>query len=138
MTVVREIICRSIADRSTAFIADELWVEVRKHDRGISIASIYRTLTDLVQAGLLREIHGPRDERAFVKSASTAATSGHLICKDCHRIVPLSDDCLALREGAMIRGLGFETGGMHLQIEAACESLKRCGTCENHDDPPPR
>ena len=135
MTLVRKIICRSIAQRNSAFVADELWQDTRKHDRGISIASIYRTLTDLVQTGQLREIHGPRDERSYVKSASTAATSGHLICKDCHRIVPLSDDCLALREGGMIRGLGFETGGMHLQIEATCESLKRCGTCENLGDP---
>lgn len=133
MTVVREVICRSIADRTSSFIAEQLWQETRRHDPGISITSIYRTLTDLVQAGLLREIHGPREERAFVKSVSTTATSGHLICKDCHRIVPLSDDCLALREGAMIRGMGFETGGMHLQIEATCESLKRCGTCENRD-----
>ena len=87
MTVVREIICRSINTRNSDFVADELWREARKHDRGISVASIYRTLTDLVQAGLLQEIHGPREQRAFVKSASTSATSGHLICKDCHRIV---------------------------------------------------
>ncbi len=134
MTVVREIICRSIADRKAAFIADELWEDVRKIDRGVSIASIYRTLTDLSQAGLLREIHGPQDERSFVVAGSTAASAGHLICKDCHRIVPLNDECLALREGAMIRGLGFETGGMHLQIEATCESMKRSGACENHSD----
>lgn len=133
MTVVREIICRSIANRNSAFVAEELWQEARKHDRGISMASVYRALVDLVEAGLLREIHGPSEQRSFVKSASTAAATGHLICKDCHRIVPLSDGCLALREGAMIRGLGFQTGGMHLQIEAACESLKRSGTCENRD-----
>jgi Fur family ferric uptake transcriptional regulator len=136
LTVVREIICQSIAVRESAFVAEDIWNEARKQDRGISIASIYRTLADLIQAGLLREIHGPRDERSYVKSASTTATSGHLICKDCHRIVPLSDDCLALREGAMIRGLGFETSGMNLQIEATCESLKRCGTCENRMDSP--
>jgi Fur family ferric uptake transcriptional regulator len=135
MTVAREIICQSIAGRDTAFVAEEIWNEARKQDRGISIASIYRALADLVQAGLLREIHGPRDERSYVKSTSTAATSGHLICKYCHRIVPLSDDCLALREGAMIRKLGFETSGMKLQIEATCESMKRCGTCENYDVP---
>jgi Fur family transcriptional regulator, ferric uptake regulator len=132
MTVVREIICRTITGWDSSFVAEELWQEARKHDRGISIASIYRTLTSLLQAGLLREIHGPREERSYVKSASATASSGHLICRDCHRIVPLSADCLALREGAMIRSLGFETGGMHLQIEAACESLKRCGACENH------
>lgn len=130
MTVVREMICRELGERSSAFTADELWQEVRKKDPGISMASIYRTLTDLVEAGLLREIRGPRDQRSFVKSDSPAATSGHLICKDCHRIVPLDDGCLVLREGAMIRGLGFDTAGMHLQIEAECESLKRCGTCD--------
>lgn len=135
MTIVRRIICRSIAARDSAFVAEEMWQEARKHDRGISMASVYRTLADLIEAGLLREIHGPSEQRSFVKSASTAAATGHLICKDCHRIVPLSDDCLALREGAMIRGLGFQTGGMHLQIEAACESLQRCGTCENRGGP---
>ncbi|MES2922206.1 MAG: transcriptional repressor [Verrucomicrobiota bacterium] len=136
MTVVRQIICQTITGRESTFVAEGLWNEARKHDRGISMASVYRTLTDLVEAGLLREIHVPGDQRSFVKSASTAATSGHLICKDCHRIVPLSDGCLALREGAMIRNLGFQTGGMHLQIEAACESLQRCGTCENRVDSP--
>jgi Fur family ferric uptake transcriptional regulator len=134
MTVVREMVCGAVVARPTAFVAEELWQEVRRKDPGISMASIYRTLTDLVEAGLLREIRGSRDQRSFVKADSPAATSGHLICKDCHRIVPLDDGCLALREGAMIRGLGFDTAGMHLQIEAECESLKRCGTCENGAD----
>jgi Fur family transcriptional regulator, ferric uptake regulator len=135
MTVVREMICRSVTARESAFVAEELWQQVRRMDPGISMASIYRTLTDLVEAGLLREIRGPRDQRSFVKSDSPTTTSGHLICKDCHRIVPLDDGCLALREGPMIRGLGFDTSGMHLQIEAECESLKRCGTCENQANP---
>jgi Fur family transcriptional regulator, ferric uptake regulator len=135
MTVVRRIICQAIAGRESAFVAEELWQEVKKQDRGIAMASVYRALADLLAASLLREIHGPREQRSFVKSGSTCATTGHLICKDCHRIVPLSNDCLALREGAMIRGLGFQTGGMHLQIEAACESLKRCGTCANKVQP---
>lgn len=136
MTVVREVICQSISHRESAFTAEELWLEVRKQDPGISMASIYRTLTDLVEADLLREIHRPRDQRSFVKSGLAAAASGHLICKDCRRIIPLSADCLTLREGAMIRGLGFDAGGMHLQIEAACESLKRCGVCENQNRSP--
>lgn len=130
MTVVREMICRVVGERGAAFVAEELWQEVRRIDPGISMASIYRSLTDLVEAGLLREIRGPSDQRSFVKTDSPTATSGHLICKDCHRIVPLDDGCLALREGAMIRSLGFDTAGMHLQIEAECESMKRSGTCE--------
>ncbi len=135
MTVVREVISKTVSHADVAFVAEELWVNVRKLDPAISMASIYRTLADLVDAGLVQEIHGQRDQRSFVKAVADEAASGHLICKDCHRIVPLHDDCLALREGAKLRSLGFATAGMRLQIEAACESLKRCGTCENAPEP---
>jgi Fur family transcriptional regulator, ferric uptake regulator len=132
LTVVREIICQCIGTRNDAFVAEDLWQETRKLDPGISISSIYRTLADLVEGELLKEIRSHGEHRRFMKSSSAAAT-GHLICKDCRRVIPLQDQCLALREGALIRGLGFQTGGMHLQIEAACESLSRCGSCENLD-----
>jgi Fur family transcriptional regulator, ferric uptake regulator len=134
MTVVREIICKAIATRDSAFVTEDLWKEVRKHDPGISMASVYRTVADLLEAKLLQEIRGPREHRSFVKSGSAEAATGHLICKDCRRILPLDAGCLALREGAVIRGLGFQTAGMHLQIEAGCDALKRCGTCENLPD----
>lgn len=131
MTPVREVICKSIADRNEPFVADELLELARKLDRGISSASVYRTLSDLVEAGLLKEIRGPRDQRSFVPAGTSSASVGHVVCSDCHRIIPLDDECVPLREGAMLKRMGFSSGGMHLRIEAACESLKRCGTCEN-------
>lgn len=134
MTIVREMISKAVSQSGSAFVADELWLKVRKIDPAVSMASIYRTLADLVDAGLLREIHGQRDQRSFVKDEADQSSSGHVICKDCHRIIPLNDDCLALREGAMLRSLGFASQGMHLQIEAACESLKQSGICNQPAD----
>ncbi len=131
MTIVRDIISKTVGGSGSAFVADELWLQVRKIDPTISMASIYRTLADLVDAGLVREIHGQRDQRSFVKEEADESATGHVICKDCHRIIPLNNDCLALREGAKLRSLGFATHGMHLQIEAACESLKQSGVCDH-------
>ncbi|WP_338285376.1 transcriptional repressor [Luteolibacter sp. LG18] len=130
MTPVREMLCRAIEHSEGAFVADELLERARKLDRGISSASVYRALSDLVEAGLLREIRGPRDQRSFVRAGTPQAKVGHVVCTDCHRVIPLEDECVPLREAAMLKRMGFAAGGMHLRIEAACESMKRCGTCE--------
>lgn len=130
LTVVREMICRCAGETDAAFDAQSLWTDVRKLDRGISIASVYRTISDLTEAGLLNEINSSREEKSYVVSDAAAIPTGHLICKDCQRIFPLNDNCIGLREGPLLKNLGFQAGGMHLQIEAACESLRRCGTCE--------
>ncbi len=135
LTFVRRVICDCTARREAAFTADDLWTECRKIDHGISIASVYRTLVDLVQAGLVREIPRPNEQRLFVRADAAAADKGYLICKNCDRVIPLEDDCLALREGAAIRGLGFQTGGMRLLIEANCEALQKGGNCEHCKNP---
>lgn len=131
MTPVREVLCRVIVDSEKAFVADELLDRARKLDRGISCASVYRALSDLVEAGLLREIRGERDQRSFVMAGLKHAAIGHVVCSDCRRVIPLEDECVPLREAAMLKRLGFAAGGMHLRIEASCESMKRCGICEN-------
>lgn len=132
MTPVREILCRAIFKGATTFTAEDLLDRGRKLDRGISSASVYRTVADLVVAGLLREIRNQRDQRSFVVVEDAAQTPvGHVVCADCQKVIPLDDECAPLREGAMLKRMGFSAGGMHLQIEASCESMQRSGTCEN-------
>jgi Fur family ferric uptake transcriptional regulator len=131
LTYVRRLICERTALSETPFTADDLWSETRRTDQGISIASVYRTLADLVEAGLLREIPRPGEQRMFVRTGSGSQAKGHLICKDCKRVIPLDDDCLALREGAAVKTLGFHASGMNLRIEAHCENLRQSGTCEH-------
>ena len=96
MTPVREMLCRAIEGSEGAFIAEELLERARKLDRGISSASVYRALSDLVEAGLLREIRGPREMRSFVTAGPSHSTVGHVVCADCHRVIPLEDECAGL------------------------------------------
>ncbi|NJM36602.1 MAG: hypothetical protein HC845_01305, partial [Akkermansiaceae bacterium] len=131
ITAVRKIICHSIFEQQQAFTADELWREARKQDRGISLASVYRTLTDLVRSQLVREIPGPRDQRLFIKSYSPEKSCGQLVCSDCQRIIPLNENLHLPQQGAALKELGFDPGMMHVHIHASCESFHRCGVCEN-------
>lgn len=47
-TYVRKLICEHVARQKSPFTADHLWSEASRSDSGISIASVYRTLADLV------------------------------------------------------------------------------------------
>jgi Fur family ferric uptake transcriptional regulator len=132
MTPVREILCKAIVKGAPTFTAEDLLDRGRKLDRGISSASVYRTVADLVVAGLLREIRNHRDQRSFIVVDQAESTPvGHVVCADCQKVIPLDDECVSLREGAMLKRMGFSSGGMHLQIEASCESMQKSGVCEN-------
>jgi len=65
MTQVRVILCQVMAARTSAFVAEEVGEWAREIDRGISSASVYRALSDLVAAGLLAEIEAPSERRRY-------------------------------------------------------------------------
>jgi len=128
-TRVREVISRVIAAQIAPFSAEELRVQALRIDRGISYASIYRTLASLVEAGLLREFAGPDEHRCYTPADTAHAGVSNIVCTDCGQVVPMNDDCLPLREGFLARQLGFTPRKMSLRIEASCEELRRCGAC---------
>lgn len=133
-TPVRAIIANVVSAHPGLFTAEQLLPLARSVDRGISQASIYRTLADLVDFGLLHESRGISDERCYAvvppersKDLSSVAT---LVCLDCGELHPLQTPCLAMREGSVVRQAGFTARKLDLRIEAECESLRTTGRCD--------
>ena len=123
LTHVRTVICRVVAARDALFTADQLLPLVRAADRGISLASIYRTLGDLSRFGLLHESRGAHDERCYAvvppERAGALASAVTVVCRDCGELHPLEAPCLALRETASVRQAGFNPRKLDLQIGRA-------------------
>ncbi len=134
MTVVREIICRIITGWDGAFLSDELWGEARKIDPGISQASVYRTLRDLVKGGLLREIHGPEKHRSFIRSHVTSPSQVTFVCMECHRAIPAEDESISRRLLAVIPEFGLMRDRFHLSIQGTCTEFRNSGLCETFTD----
>lgn len=126
---MRDVLSKVIAAQAAPFTAEELLVLARRVDRGISHASIYRTLASLVEAGLLREFAGPNDLRCYSLADTAHAGVSNIVCTDCNKVVPMEDDCLPLREGFLAKQLGFSPQKMSLRIEASCEELRQHGDC---------
>ncbi|MEM9017110.1 MAG: transcriptional repressor [Verrucomicrobiota bacterium] len=129
MTVVRRILCETIAEQSEAFNAEGLLALSQKRDPMISLSSVYRTLKPLEEAGLLSPIEGRDGERLFEKSAPKSKATSHIVCRDCGSVIPLDDPCLPVRESPAINAKGFAPEKISLRIEASCNEMAETGSC---------
>ncbi|MCF3649297.1 Fur family transcriptional regulator [Synoicihabitans lomoniglobus] len=142
-TQVRDVICKVVAERPALFTAEQLHPLARAVDRGISLASIYRTLSDLCAFGLLHESRGAHDERCYAvvspELVGKVASAATLVCRDCGELHPLDNSCLVMREGFAAKQAGFNPRKLDLRIEADCESFRATGHCDraNRDSTQP-
>ncbi len=136
LTVVRRAVCEVIGAQTLPFTAEGLLPQVRAVERGVSLASVYRTLGDLVEFGLLHESRGHGNEHCY--TAVTAAAHGiavtsaaTVVCRDCGALHPLANSCLPMREGLLVKQAGFRARKLDLRIEADCETLRNSGHCDH-------
>lgn len=136
-TAVRRILCESAFRFAEPFDAEQLLAVARGVDRQISLSSVYRTLAQLTEFGLLREIDHPRGLRLHIVADSPAAGSGHVVCRDCGQVVAIESPCLPLREGSLARQHGFSAKQVSVRIEATCDELHTTGQCRSRTPGPP-
>jgi Fe2+ or Zn2+ uptake regulation protein len=129
LSIVRRVVATEAFARLVPFDAETLLAAARAKDRGISPASVYRVLSDLVAASLLRSVTGSRGERNYTVVDAPAAGLSHIVCTDCDRVHALPDPCLPMREGPLVRQHGFTPTAMSLRVEASCQELHTTGNC---------
>ena len=130
-TKPREVIIEAAFATTEHFTAEELLDMARKIDRTVSRATVYRTLTLLVESGLLREIDLGRDQTYYDPNFLQKPEHNHLICTDCDKVVEFEDEHIALLEDCITRRLGFKPSSKSIQIKASCEELARKGVCSS-------
>lgn len=128
-TPQRDAIVRLAFSGNEHFTADELFERIRHTDARSSRATIYRTLSLLVEAGLLREIDLGGDQTTYDPNFLDRPTHNHLVCIDCGRIVEFEDSHLEILNDCLTRRLGFQPVRQSIRIEACCERLRNTGTC---------
>lgn len=130
-TKQREVVIEAAFASEEHFNADDLLKRVVKIDRSVSRATVYRSLSLLVESGLLREVDLGRDQTFYDPNFLEKPQHNHLICKDCDRVVEFEDEHIALLEDCITRRLGFSPATKSIRIEANCNELARLGTCRN-------
>jgi Fur family transcriptional regulator, ferric uptake regulator len=127
----RDRIVRAVFSEDEHFTAEELYDRVRRSDDGISRATVYRTLSLLVEADLLREIDLGEDQTTYDPNFLDKPSHNHLVCIDCGKVIEFEDTHIDLLNDCVTRRLGFKPLRQSLKIEANCEQLRKNGRCPN-------
>lgn len=111
------------------FTAEELWDRVRKTNHRTSRATVYRTLSLLTEAGLLREIELGEDMKTYDPNFLNKPAHNHLVCIDCGKVLEFEDEKIEHAHHEAATKLGFRPVRETLRIEACCEKLRTMGNC---------
>jgi Fur family transcriptional regulator, ferric uptake regulator len=124
-TEQRRILVEHVFNRHEHFDADQLIEQLpgRGEPGHVSRPTVYRTLNEFVDAGLLRKFE--LDGRAVYEHDYGYPQHDHLYCKQCQRLIEFqSDELLALRD-AVAREHNFRVSSHRLIISGVCEECSR-------------
>jgi Fur family ferric uptake transcriptional regulator len=127
----RDVILEAAFASDDHFTAEELLTKARRLDPKTSRATLYRTISLLVECGLLREIDLGRDERVYDPNFLDSPDHNHLICIDCGKVIEFEDENVAVLIDCITRRLGFRPSTKSMRIEACCDQLRKEGVCGN-------
>lgn len=124
-TQQRRIIVEQVFRHHEHFDADELTAQFAEMDDGPKIgrATIYRTLAELVEAGLLVKMD--IDGRAVYEHDYGYPTHDHLHCQKCGKLFEFQSEGLAQIRDAVAKQMQFRVSGHRMIISGVCASCQR-------------
>jgi Fur family transcriptional regulator, ferric uptake regulator len=125
ITHQRRILVDHVFERHAHFDADELIASLAgKPDAGVvSRPTVYRTLNELVEAGLLRKM--TLGGRAVYEHDYGYPQHDHLHCQVCDKLIEFQADELAEIREAVAREHNFRVTGHRLIITGTCRECSR-------------
>ncbi len=125
ITQQRRIIVSQVFSHHEHFDADGLLADLAKSDAGrkVSRPTVYRTLAELVDAGLLRKM--VLGNRAVYEHDYGYPQHDHLNCTQCQRLIEFhSEELVKIRE-AVAREHQFRVTGHRLIVTGVCDQCRQ-------------
>lgn len=119
----RTAVVEALARHDCAVTALELDDEMRRRKPAVGRASVYRTLEQLEQLGLLQRIEVSRGVAGFERVEPDGEHHHHAICRRCGRMVPFEDASLERAIAKLSAEISFEVTDHDVVLRGTC---KRC------------
>jgi Fur family ferric uptake transcriptional regulator len=116
----RRAVVECLGAQSCAITAQEIEDELRRAGAGVGRASIYRTLEQLEELGLVHRL----DLGTGIASYEPAKPGGdhhhHLLCDGCGRLIPFEDPGLERAIAKLARRNDFEVSAHDVTLHGLC------------------
>jgi Fur family ferric uptake transcriptional regulator len=115
------VLAELIAERNDA-TAQELHARLRSRGKRIGLATVYRTLSVLVEHGIVDALSHHDGERCY--RLCGPEHHHHLVCTDCHRVVELTDCGIGDWLERVAREQGFVATEHSLEVTGLCTACR--------------
>lgn len=122
MTNQREMILRELVKNKQHLTADELYDIVKKLMPRISLATVYRNLEILSEAGIIGKLEISGRQKRFDYDPED---HDHIYCAVCHRVDNLNIERSGDEKKKMASVKGYSVTGYRLEIIGICESCQK-------------
>ncbi|MFB3766335.1 MAG: Fur family transcriptional regulator [Methanotrichaceae archaeon] len=102
--------------------AQKIYSEVKKVYPTVSLATIYKTIQILKEAGLVQELNLPDDQARFDPNTNPHA---HLVCMRCRSINDRTDPMISEIVNRISNDADFAAAGLNFDIFGICSGCKR-------------
>lgn len=129
-TQQREAIVDAFLESRGHVTLDELLVEARARNSGVGLATVYRTLKLLEDAGMVHvRQFGP--DKTLYELADEHGHHDHIICQECHHIVEFESDEIEAIQDKIARRQGFHIISHKHELFGLCDKARGVegGTC---------
>lgn len=125
VTQQRKSLVQQVFKRHEHFDADDLIDEVGQEEKGkrISRSTIYRTLQEMVEAGLLREMN--IGGRSVYEHDYGYPQHDHLHCEKCNKLIEFRNDAIQEQIANIAKEHNFRYVGQRLIINGVCADCSR-------------
>lgn len=120
----RKLIARVALGNHEHFSAERLLELCRRHDRGVSRATVYRTLAMLEEAGFVEGLELGQGGKLY-EHVLGHPHHDHMVCTTCGAIIEFFDDELERRQEAVARKHGFKIESHSLRLYGVCADHRR-------------
>lgn len=96
--------------------ADEILTRARAEDDSVSLATVYRTLAVLEDAGLIRKLSFESEPARF--EITPSSEHDHLVDIETGEVIELSSDEINRIRRELVRSLGYDIVSQHTLIRA--------------------
>lgn len=127
LTQQRETILRRIEQMEEHFSADDLYEVLRKERKGISKATVYRTLALLVEAKLLDALDFERGHLLYERAHGGGEHHDHLVCIRCRRILEFHNEDIERLQEEVAKRYDFH------MISHTHHIYGLCGRCQRKE-----
>jgi Fur family ferric uptake transcriptional regulator len=124
-TEQRRILVDHIFSQHQHFDADQLIAQLPTKGKPgyVSRPTVYRTLAEFVDAGLLRKFE--LDGRAVYEHDYGYPQHDHLYCKECQKLIEFKSDELVDLRNRVAHEHGFRVSGHRLIVYGVCEDCAK-------------